>query len=70
MWTDPIVAELHHWREEHAKRFDYDLQAMFDDVKRQEQQSGLTYMALPIKRHPVERNIPPRQPTPTQFVSA
>jgi transposase len=33
MWLDPIVEEIHKIREERAKRFNYDLKAMYDDLK-------------------------------------
>jgi hypothetical protein len=51
MWTDPIIKELHTIREEHAKTFHYDLKAIVEDLKKQEHQSGMTYVSLPIKRH-------------------
>ena len=35
-WTDPIVAEVRRIREEYAARFNYDLHAMFLDLKEQE----------------------------------
>ena len=31
-WEDPIVAELRALRDTYAKKFDYDLQAMFNDL--------------------------------------
>ncbi len=33
MWTDPIVEETRRLREEHAKKFNYDLRAIFEDLK-------------------------------------
>lgn len=36
MSEDPIVQEVRRIREEHAARFDYDLEAIFDDLKRTE----------------------------------
>lgn len=33
MKKDPIVAEIHKIREEHARRFNYDLDAMFEDLR-------------------------------------
>ena len=36
-WEDPIVAELHAVREAHAKKFNYDLDAIFKDFKNYEQ---------------------------------
>jgi len=50
MWADPIVDELHKIREEHAKKFHNDLQAIFADFKEKEIQSGRQVISLPIKR--------------------
>jgi len=50
MWKDPIVEEIHQFREEHAKRFNYDLKAIFEDFKAQERQSSHLRATLPIKR--------------------
>jgi hypothetical protein len=36
MSEDPIVQEVRRVRQEHAARFDYDLQAIFADLKRTE----------------------------------
>ncbi|MEA2602160.1 MAG: hypothetical protein QOF89_3152 [Acidobacteriota bacterium] len=36
MSEDPIVQEIRRIRQEHAARFDYDLQAIFADLKRTE----------------------------------
>ena len=33
METDPILAELHRIREEYAARFNYDLRAIYRDLK-------------------------------------
>lgn len=35
-WEDPIVAEIHTVREAHAKKFNYDLDAIFNDFKEYE----------------------------------
>ncbi|MBF0138331.1 MAG: hypothetical protein H7833_20255 [Magnetococcus sp. DMHC-1] len=40
MWEDPIVEEVRKVREEHAARFDYDLDAIYKDLKRLERESG------------------------------
>jgi hypothetical protein len=50
MWKDPIVEEIHQFREEHAKRFNYDLKAIFEDFKAQERHSSHLRATLPIKR--------------------
>lgn len=36
MWTDPIIEELHHIRQEYAARFDFDLDAIAQDLERQQ----------------------------------
>jgi hypothetical protein len=47
---DPIVEEVRKLREEHAARFDYDVDAIFEDLKRLERESGLTLVSLEPKR--------------------
>ena len=39
-WSDPIVDEVRRVREAYAARFNYDLQAMYRDLKEKEQRSG------------------------------
>ena len=50
MWEDPIVEEVRKVREAHAAKFNYDLQAIYQDLKAQEKQSGRTFVAYPPKR--------------------
>lgn len=50
MWIDPIVEEVRKVREEHAAKFDYDLERILKDLKEQEQESGLKVVSLPPKR--------------------
>jgi len=50
MWKDPIVEEVRKIREEHAAQFDYDLKAIYDDLKETERQSGRKIVSLPPKR--------------------
>lgn len=40
MWTDEIVEEIHRVREEYAKSFNYDLDAIFADLRKKETESG------------------------------
>jgi len=49
---DPIVEEIRKIREENAARFNYDLDAIFDDWKRTEKESGLPVVTLPPNRPP------------------
>ena len=50
MWNDPIVEEVRRIRQAHAARFGYDLQAIFEDLKRQERESGHTIVSFPPRR--------------------
>ncbi len=50
MWKDPIVEEIHKFCEEHAKKFNYNLEAIFKDLKERERKSGRKIISLPIKR--------------------
>jgi hypothetical protein len=43
---DEIVEELHKYREEYAKKFNYDLNAIFEDLKRKEAESGRKYVSF------------------------
>ena len=38
MWQDPIVEELHRYREAHAKKFNYDVWAIHADLKAKQKQ--------------------------------
>lgn len=40
MRNDPIIEEIHKVRHEYAKKFDFDLDAMFADLKIKEKESG------------------------------
>ena len=39
-WSDPIVDEVRRARDAYAARFDYDLRAIYSDLKAQEKRSG------------------------------
>jgi hypothetical protein len=44
--NDPIVAEVRRIRDAHAAKFNYDPDAIFQDIKEQEKRSGRTYVSL------------------------
>jgi hypothetical protein len=48
--VDPIVEEVRKLRENHAARFNYDVDAIFDDLKRIERERGGTVVSLQPKR--------------------
>jgi len=50
MWQDHIVAEVRKIRERHAAAFNYDLDAIYQDLKRQEKKSRRKFIALPSKQ--------------------
>lgn len=49
MWTDEIVEEIHQIREEYAKSFNYDLDAIFADLRKKEAESGREVVTLSRK---------------------
>lgn len=48
--NDPIVDEVRRVRDAHAAMFNYDLDAIFRDIKQQEKESGLTFISYPPRR--------------------
>lgn len=50
MYKDPIVEEIRKYREEYAASFNYDLQAIFADLKKRQIASGHKFVRLPIVR--------------------
>ncbi|MEA5621128.1 hypothetical protein VB711_25315 [Cronbergia sp. UHCC 0137] len=50
MYKDEIVEEIHKYRGEYAKSFNYDLKAIFDDLRKKQIAQGRKVVKLPIKR--------------------
>ncbi len=50
MNKDPIVEEVRKIREQHAAQFNYDLKAIYKDLKETEMKSGRKVVQLPGKR--------------------
>jgi len=50
MWEDEIVEEIHQIREAYAKSFNYDLDAIFEDLRKKEAESGREVVSLSRKR--------------------
>src|SRR5579872_1115039 len=48
--NDPIVDEVRRVRDAHAAMFNYDLDAIFRDIKEQEKGSGLKFVTYPPRR--------------------
>ena len=50
--NDPIVDEVRRVRDAHAARFNYDLHAIFLDIKKREKERGLEFV-LGVARQPM-----------------
>jgi hypothetical protein len=48
--NDEIVEEIQKIREAYAEQFNFDLGAIFEDIKQRELESGREYVTLPPKR--------------------
>ena len=49
MWRDPIVEEIRAIRDSYAKRFNYDLDAIYHNLKELETKSGRVVVLFPSK---------------------
>lgn len=49
MWRDEIVEEIHRIREEYAKSLNYDLNAIFADLRKKQEESGREVVTLSRK---------------------
>jgi len=59
MWKDPIIEELHQIRQEYAKQFNNDWQAIFEDLKAKERQNTTNPIAsLPRQTRKVVVPLP------------
>lgn len=47
---DPIVEEIRKFREDHAARFNYDVNAIADDLKTRQDERGVSVVSFPPKR--------------------
>jgi hypothetical protein len=50
MIRDLIIEEVRKACEDYAMQFDYDLDAMFDDLQRRQREGGRTTVSFPPKR--------------------
>ena len=50
MWKDPIVEETRSRREELARRFNYDIKAIGEELRRQRKATGQKQFIRPPKR--------------------
>ena len=57
MWEDPIVNEVRKVRQAHAAKFNYDLGAIVEDLKKQEMESNRKFIKLAPERYIPESKI-------------
>ncbi len=57
--NDPIVDEVRRVRDAHAAMFNYDLDAIFQDIKEQEKKSGLKFVSYPPRRKEPNQALQP-----------
>jgi hypothetical protein len=50
MWKDEIVEEVRKVRDEYAAKFNYDLEAIYKDIKKQEKQTERKVVSLPPRK--------------------
>lgn len=49
MYKDEILEEIYKYREDYAKSFNYDLQAIFEDIRKKQAASGRKMISVPLK---------------------
>ena len=52
--TDPIISAVWRARDEHAARFDYDVEKIFRDIRARQESSDGEYVRYPARRIVVE----------------
>ena len=50
MTKDPIIQEIHTFREEHARKFNYDIHAMFEDIRKKQAKRENLSTLKPVQR--------------------
>ncbi|MBW4686969.1 MAG: hypothetical protein KME40_18140 [Komarekiella atlantica HA4396-MV6] len=50
MWKDEVLEEIYKIREEHAKSFNYDLQAICDDLRQKQAASKRQIISVPLRQ--------------------
>ena len=68
-WSDPIVDEVRRARDAYAARFNYDLRAIYRDLKEKEKRSGRRVVSYAESSTGVEVNQAPQPAEPSPTVS-
>ncbi len=59
MYTDPIIDEIREFRDQYAARFNYDVKAMLNDIRRRQKESGRKTVSRPPKRIAAANGVSP-----------
>jgi hypothetical protein len=59
-WNDEIVEEVRRVRQEHAKKFDYDISAICADIRRKQDESGRKVVSLESRGKRGDKSDPPK----------
>ena len=57
MWKDPVVEEVRAIRDSYARQFNYNLDAIYQDLKAQQQKYNLKCILLPPRRVKSANNV-------------
>ena len=55
--TDPVIAEVRALREQHAAQFNYDVKAIFEDIRARQEASGRKYVRYPSRHAAPESQV-------------
>ena len=50
MWKDPVVEETRKLREQYARKFNHDIDAIYEDIQQRQAQSGKKLVSLPARK--------------------
>jgi len=54
--ADPVIAEVHAVRDDHAARFEYNLPAIFRDIRSMQNSSGKEFVRYPTRKVSAKSN--------------
>ena len=57
MWKDEVVEEVRKARDEFAAKFNYDMDAIYREIKKQEAESDREFVSFPPKRVKATDNL-------------
>ena len=57
-WSDPIVDEVRRVRDAYAAEFNYDLKAIYRDLKEKEKRSGRKIVSYAANSQKIEPTVP------------